>query len=44
VIVIRRQVGHGNFGSTSIHPQDVANAELIETVHSRRALRAPLRP
>lgn len=42
--MIRRQVGHSNFGITSIYLQDIANAELTRPVHSRRAPMALLRP
>ena len=37
LIVIQRQLGHSNLGITSIYLQGIDNAEIIETVHSRRA-------
>ena len=36
-IVIQRQLGHSNLGITSIYLQGIDNAEIIETVHARRA-------
>jgi hypothetical protein len=33
LIVIRRQLGYGNLGITSIYLQGSDNAEIIETVH-----------
>jgi hypothetical protein len=35
--VIQRQLGHTNLGITSIYLQGIGNAEIIDTVHSRRA-------
>ena len=47
-IVIQRQLGHSNLGITSIYLQGIDNAEIIDTVHARRApmipVRASLRP
>jgi site-specific recombinase XerD len=47
LIVIQRQLGHSNLGITSIYLQGIDNAEIIETVHARRApmipVSAPLR-
>ena len=34
--------GHGNLGITSIYPQGIDNAEIIETVHARRAPMIPV--
>ena len=36
-IVIQRQLGHSNLGITSVYLQGIDNAEIIETVHARRA-------
>ena len=35
--VIQRQLGHANLGTTSIYLQGIDNAEIIATVHARRA-------
>jgi hypothetical protein len=35
--VIQRQLGHANLGTTSISLQGIDNAEIIDTVHTRRA-------
>jgi integrase len=37
LIVIQRQLGHTNLGITSIYPQGIDSAEIIDTVHARRA-------
>ena len=37
LIVIQRQLGHSDLGITSVYLQAVDNAEIIETVHARRA-------
>jgi site-specific recombinase XerD len=37
LIVIQRQLGHTNLGITSIYLQGIDNAEIIDTVHARRA-------
>jgi site-specific recombinase XerD len=42
LIVIQRQLGHSNLGITSIYLQGIDNAEIIETVHSRRAPMIPV--
>ncbi len=34
--VIQRQLGHVNLGITSVYLQGINNAEIIDTVHSRR--------
>jgi site-specific recombinase XerD len=42
VIVIQRQLGDSNLGITSIYLQGIDNAEIIETVHARRAPMFPV--
>ncbi len=42
LIVIQRQLGHSNLGITSIYLQGIDNAEIIETVHGRRAPTVPV--
>jgi site-specific recombinase XerD len=42
LIVIHRQLGHSNLGITSIYLQGIDNAEIIETVHARRAPMIPV--
>jgi integrase/recombinase XerD len=37
LVTIQRQLGHCNLGVTSIYLQGIDSAEIIETVHSRRA-------
>jgi site-specific recombinase XerD len=37
LIVIHRQLGHSNLGITSVYLHGIDNAEIIETVHARRA-------
>ncbi len=37
LIVIQRQLGHSNLGITSVYLQGIDNAEIIDTVHARRA-------
>jgi site-specific recombinase XerD len=39
--VIQRQLGHANLGTTSIFLQGIENAEIIDTVHARRAPMTP---
>jgi site-specific recombinase XerD len=41
LIAIQRQLGHSNLGITSIYLQGIDNAEIIETVHARRAPMIP---
>ncbi|HEV7805243.1 MAG TPA: tyrosine-type recombinase/integrase, partial [Solirubrobacteraceae bacterium] len=41
--VIQRQLGHANLGITSVYLEGIDNAEIIDTVHARRA-RAPMIP
>jgi len=42
LIVIQRQLGHSNLGITSVYLQGIDNAEIIETVHSRRQPMIPV--
>jgi len=43
LIVIQRQLGqHSNLGITSIYLQGIDDAEIIETVHARRAPMIPV--
>ena len=42
LIVIQRQLGHSNLGITSIYLQGIDNAEIIDTVHARRAPMIPV--
>lgn len=51
LIVIQRQLGHSNLGITSVHSnlgitsvylQGIDSAEIIETVHARRAPMIPV--
>ena len=42
LIVIQRQLGHSNLGITFIYLQGIDNAEIIETVHARRAPMIPV--
>jgi integrase/recombinase XerD len=42
LIVIQRQLGHSNVGLTSVYLQGIDNAEIIETVHARRAPMIPV--
>ena len=35
--VIQRQLGHANPGITSVYLEGIDNAEIIDTVHGRRA-------
>jgi integrase len=37
LIVIQRQLGHRDLGITSAYLQGIDKAEIIETVHARRA-------
>jgi integrase len=37
MIVIQRRLGHSNLGITSVYLQGIGNAEIIDTVHARRA-------
>ncbi len=43
LIVIQRQLGHSNLGITSVYLQGIDNAEIIQTVHARRAPMVPVR-
>ena len=42
LIVIPRQLGHTNLGVTSIYLQGVDSAEIVDTVHARRAPMVPV--
>src|SRR4051794_774271 len=42
LVVIQRQLGHSNLGITSVYLQGIDNAEIIETVHARRAPTVPV--
>jgi len=42
LIVIQRQPGHSNLGITSVYLQGIDNAEIIDTVHARRAPMIPV--
>jgi hypothetical protein len=42
LIVIQRQLGHMNLGITSVYLQGIDNAEIIDTVHARRAPMVPV--
>jgi hypothetical protein len=42
MIVIQRQLGHSNLGITSMYLQGIDNAEIIDTVHARRAPMVPV--
>jgi integrase/recombinase XerD len=42
LIVIQLQFGHTNLGITSVSLQGIDNAEIIETVHARRAPVVPV--
>ena len=37
LVVIQRQLGRSNLGITSIYLRGIDNAEIIDTVHARRA-------
>jgi site-specific recombinase XerD len=39
--VIQRQLGHANLGITSVYLQGIDNAEIIDSVHARRAPMIP---
>ncbi len=43
LIVLQLQRGHSNLGITSIYLQGIDNAEIIDTVHARRAPMIPVR-
>ena len=42
LIVIQRQLGHSNLGITCVYLQGIDNAEIIDTVHARRAPMIPV--
>jgi integrase/recombinase XerD len=37
LVVIQRQLGHANLGITSVYPQGIDHAEIIDTMHARPA-------
>jgi integrase/recombinase XerD len=39
--VIQRQLGHANLGITSVYLEGIDNAQIIDTVHARRAPMIP---
>jgi len=41
LVVIQRQLRHGNLGITSIYLQGIDSSEIIDTVHARRAPMIP---
>jgi hypothetical protein len=41
LIVLQRQLGHSNLGMTSVY-LGIDNAEIIDTVHARRAPMIPV--
>ena len=43
LVVIQRQLGHGNLGITSIYLQGIDSSEIIDTVHARRVPMIPAR-
>ena len=42
LIVIQRQLDHTNLGISSVYLQGIDNAEIIGTVHARRAPMVPV--
>jgi integrase len=42
LIVIQRQLGHTNLGITSTYLQGIDSAEIVDTVHARRAPMVPV--
>ena len=42
LVVIQRQLGHSNLGITSVYLQGIDNAEIIDTVHTRRVPMIPV--
>jgi len=42
LVVIQRQLGQSNLGTTSIYLQGIDDAEIIETVRARRAPLIPV--
>jgi site-specific recombinase XerD len=42
LVVVQRQLGHSNLGITSVYLQGIDNAEIIDTVHARRAPMIPV--
>jgi hypothetical protein len=42
LVVIQRQLGHGDLGITPGYLQGIDNAEIIVTVHARRQAMIPV--
>ena len=42
LVVIQRQLGHSDLGITSVYLQGIDNAEIIETVRTRRPPMVPV--
>jgi site-specific recombinase XerD len=42
LVVIQRQLGHRNFGITSVYLQGIDSGEIIETVHAPPRADAPV--
>ena len=42
LLVIQRQLGHTNLGTTSIYLHGIDSTESIDTVHARRAPMVPV--
>jgi hypothetical protein len=42
LVVIQRQLGHSNLGIPSVYLRGIDNAEIIDTVHTRRAPMIPV--
>ena len=40
--MIQRQLGHSHLGITGVYLQGIDNAEIIDTVHARRAPMIPV--
>ena len=41
LMVIQRQLGHTDLGITSVYLRGIDNAEIVDTVHERRAPMMP---
>ena len=42
LVVIQRRLGHSNLGMPSVYLEGIDNAEIVETVHARRAPMIPV--
>jgi integrase/recombinase XerD len=42
LVVMQRQLSHSNLGITSVYLQGIDNAEIIDTLHTRRAPMIPV--